>query len=1473
MLQKNKEGHLFLPVLFFFLLLLSQQLKAQIYFHDFGTGTISSYPYTTNLGIINSNISGSSWTNSTGAWSSNVGYTGQAITLFNTPGVTTITLTLTVASGYEANITSFDFWRQRSNSGPQNWAMSINGISAGGGSIPTSGALIGNTPVSNPVTGLTGTINVVLSLSNASGNGNFRLDNFTLNGSVVSNCNTAQITSFIPASGPKNTIVSISGSGFTGATSVKFDAIPATYTIISNILIEATVPASVNTGTISVTASDGCEGTANALYTFLDSECGSPEIYISEIYDAYSNSPGAIELYNPTSTSITFNGSYKLQRYGTIDVVDPGSQYNLILPGSIAPNSTYLINSGPAPCGIVPVTNMGSGINASDQIRLLKNDILIDVVNAPGEVGYSVIRKPNAIAPEPVFNGMDWNTSTTESCTNLGMHTTNNVSAPLPAITQPLDRDVCENGSTTFSVQVTPSTGFTYQWKMLNTAGTWVNVINSTNYSGATTALLTITNTPIGFNNNQYYCAITSSECNIVSDAAQLFVTALPVPTVNPTQPTCAVSTGTIVINAPTGMGLTYSIDGITYSTATTYNNLPQGSYPVTVKNAAGCTSAITTQVINAAPAAPVAPNVNPTQPTCAVSTGSIVITAPTGLGLTYSVDGVTYTTATTYNNLPQGSYPVTVKNAAGCISSVTTQVINATPAAPVAPTVNPTQPTCAISTGTIVISAPTGMGLTYSIDGVIYSTATTYNNLPQGSYPVTVKNASGCTSAITTQVINSAPAAPVAPTVNPTQPTCTISTGTILISAPTGMGLTYSIDGITYSTATTYNNLPQGSYPVTVKNASGCTSAITTQVINTVPTAPSAPTVNPTQPTCAVSTGSIVITAPTGLGLTYSIDGVTYSAATTYNNLPQGSYPVTVKNAAGCISAITTQVINSAPAAPVAPTVNPTQPTCSISTGTIVISAPTGMGLTYSIDSITYSAATTYNNLPQGSYPVTVKNAAGCISAITTQVISVVPVAPIAPTVNPIQPTCSVSTGSIVISAPAGTGLTYSIDGVTYSAATTYNNLPQGSYQVTVKNAAGCISAITTQVINAAPAAPVAPTVNPTQPTCTVTTGSIAIAAPTGMGLTYSIDGITYSAATTYNNLPQGSYLVTVKNAAGCISAITTQIINAMPNVPATPNAITGNAIACVGEAVQLSNTTTGGTWLSSNTALATVDTDGLVTPLNPGNVVISYTVGTLGTACTASVTKTIQINTLPEPELESSYFLCLDSKTGFAEPIILNSGLNTGNYSFTWTKGNQSLASTNAFIMVSQPGTYTVTATNLVTGCSGIATTVVGSSSIATAYAEVGLDFHLNQIITVYATGGSGVYEYSLDGGPYQAEPYFTGITDGEYEITVRDVNGCGMIKLDVFALNYPRFFSPNGDGNHDHWNIKGLRQQPNALILIYDRYGKIIVSVKPSQPGWDGTYNGHALPATDYWFTVMYQSPNSTPKEFKAHFSLLR
>ncbi|RZJ63388.1 MAG: T9SS type B sorting domain-containing protein, partial [Flavobacterium sp.] len=61
------------------------------------------------------------------------------------------------------------------------------------------------------------------------------------------------------------------------------------------------------------------------------------------------------------------------------------------------------------------------------------------------------------------------------------------------------------------------------------------------------------------------------------------------------------------------------------------------------------------------------------------------------------------------------------------------------------------------------------------------------------------------------------------------------------------------------------------------------------------------------------------------------------------------------------------------------------------------------------------------------------------------------------------------------------------------------------------------------------------------------------------------------------------------------------------------------------------------------------------------------------------------------------------------------------------------------------------------------------------------------------------------------------------------------------------------------------------------IFDRYGKLIKQIAPNkegQDGWDGTYNGHPMPSTDYWFTIEYPDPNTGGmKEFKAHFSLKR
>ena len=94
------------------------------------------------------------------------------------------------------------------------------------------------------------------------------------------------------------------------------------------------------------------------------------------------------------------------------------------------------------------------------------------------------------------------------------------------------------------------------------------------------------------------------------------------------------------------------------------------------------------------------------------------------------------------------------------------------------------------------------------------------------------------------------------------------------------------------------------------------------------------------------------------------------------------------------------------------------------------------------------------------------------------------------------------------------------------------------------------------------------------------------------------------------------------------------------------------------------------------------------------------------------------------------------------------------------------------------------------------------------------------------------------------------------------------------DDVLIDYPRFFTPNGDGYNDTWQIIGIDTRPLSTIYIFDRYGKLLKQLSPLSEGWDGTFNGKPLPATDYWFTVIYEEPGTEIiKTFRAHFSLKR
>ena len=64
----------------------------------------------------------------------------------------------------------------------------------------------------------------------------------------------------------------------------------------------------------------------------------------------------------------------------------------------------------------------------------------------------------------------------------------------------------------------------------------------------------------------------------------------------------------------------------------------------------------------------------------------------------------------------------------------------------------------------------------------------------------------------------------------------------------------------------------------------------------------------------------------------------------------------------------------------------------------------------------------------------------------------------------------------------------------------------------------------------------------------------------------------------------------------------------------------------------------------------------------------------------------------------------------------------------------------------------------------------------------------------------------------------------------------------------MQYPKFFTPNGDGYNDTWSIKCLKDDTSAMISIFDRYGKLLSQFKPSQTAWNGILNGAMLAGTD-------------------------
>lgn len=264
-----------------------------------------------------------------------------------------------------------------------------------------------------------------------------------------------------------------------------------------------------------------------------------------------------------------------------------------------------------------------------------------------------------------------------------------------------------------------------------------------------------------------------------------------------------------------------------------------------------------------------------------------------------------------------------------------------------------------------------------------------------------------------------------------------------------------------------------------------------------------------------------------------------------------------------------------------------------------------------------------------------------------------------------------------------------------------------------------------------------------------------------------------------------------------------------------------------------------------------------------------------TLG--CAAITRINIKVNALPDIDANlalENHVVCVNSTvfTTILDAALLD-GSSPTDYTYQWYFQGVAIPGATAYTLsVSMEGTYTVEVNNS-DGCSKIRTIpVIASSTALVEYITIS-DLSENNTITVVLTSNSyGDYIYSLDyPNAFQQSNTFYDVAPGIHTVFIKDVNGCPIASDEIAVLGIPNYFTPNGDGFHDTWNVKGISSKfyPETEVRIFDRYGKLLKQIGAAGTGWDGTFNGISLPSDDYWYVVQF----ADGRILKGHFSLKR
>ncbi len=885
-------------------------------------------------------------------------------------------------------------------------------------------------------------------------------------------------------------------------------------------------------------------------------------------------------------------------------------------------------------------------------------------------------------------------------------------------------------------------------------------------------------NTANGLAIGTYAVTVTDANGCTATLSADVAGSVPPVLSATATNPVCTEDSGSIEITA-TGGTAPYSYSwshdmGLNSNLAT---GLVAGMYSVTVTDANGCTATIEQELTFAG-----GPSVAVTSQSdsfCTDDNGSITVEA-TGGEAPYSYEwshdaGLDNPAA---SGLSGGSYSVTVTDANGCTASTSTTISFV--AGPSLSWTEVADSSCDTDDGSLTVEATGGTepySYAWSHDNSLNNA--TASGLAPGSYTVTVTDANGCTA----ELSNSISAADLMVEFTAiSQPSCNGVADGSITAAATGGAEPYTYVWNTGQTGPTISDLAAGTYIVTVTDAGGCQAIAEAELTTGDGLALS---FNVTPPLCngeASGVAEVIVDGGSG-NYTYAWDAPGNPNTPVASNLPAGTYSVTVTDDLGCSNSAMVTV----PETPGLELSTTSTASClNLLNGTATVEVDGGTGpYSYLWDDPSTQMTATATDLEPGQYNVTVTDSNGCSSS-TSAIVNAAP-AVTAEISEVIQPDCDVNpTGSATVLVTGGSGnYTYQWDDPDSQTTATATGLVPGTYSVTITDANACF---TTLMVTIEAPGDLLITVSSTQaPDCVGdANGSASVQVSNGSGnYSYSWNDPDGQSTATLSSVTAGTYSVTVTDLDNGCFAIQEVVVPAateltlsldMANSPSCGNTNDGNALVVAG----------GG---AGDYQYAWDDPAMQMTAFADNLEAGDYNVTvTDANGCT----QTLQVN-IPEGQAISA------SIDVFSAPSCFGVADGSATVDVEGASGNQTyLWDDPAFQQTQQatgltPGTYTVTITD-VGGCETTASVEIPETpellvnlSASVSPSCSGFD---DGSLTIAISGGTGATTILWDDLNAQSTATATGLTGGDYTVTVTDENGCQVIETytleDAVALS---------------------------------------------------------------------------------------